>query len=254
MTIPLEASALFQDAVDVEVFDSPGTWTWPGANRQVKVLAVGGGGRNNNGGGGGGAVIVRSVPVESPLSVTIGAGAGPTDPAGGTTSVTGTNFLVEAGGGGTGGRAGPSPAPTSPMLQWNGSDAPPIGGGGGGGGYFIPGSIPGQGMFHVGGKGGFGAPGNNAVSNQDYGNPTLNWNIPGNGVRDTTSGGGGGGASGAAFGVNGGAGLYGFGAGGIGSGFANNTSWGTGGSAVSKAGHGGAPTGAPGIVIIGRWK
>jgi len=263
MTIPNAATQLFSNAVDVEIFTAPGTWTWPGNNKQVRVVAVGGGGSGGNfgaaGAGGGGAVVYHDLPVESPLSVVIGAGGTTSDNTGGLTSISGTNFLVEAGGGGRGGN-GVNPFLTFPDPLTFGVDAPPIGGGGGGGGLW---QNPAVVFANQGGAGGLGAPGGWPVGDGEI---NSGINIPGNGVADIVRGGGGGGARGAAYLNSGGAGRFGFGGGGAGGGGqpSQNGQGGyssDGGGKVGEAGKantggGGSSglSGGSGIVIIGRWK
>lgn len=266
MSIPIDAAQLFENAADVQVFTAPGTWTWPGVNSQVRVLLVGGGGsvgvvqtptRRNAGGAGGGGVIVRDIPVTSPLSVVVGAGAAaPSAPGlGGTSSVTGTSASASVDGGSR-------------------LDAPSDGGGGGGGVRLN--TFSGSAGLDYAGTGGYGQPGATGMMQaQDVFNvgspPSFANNHP-------FYGGGGGGAGGRAYLFQGGHGLYGYGGGGNGtsqpganvdtrglsldgagqsglepgdgSGFANT---GGGASQVGTTSHSGF-SGGSGIVIIGRWK
>lgn len=139
-----------------QTFSAPGTWNCPSTTKWIEVITVGGGGGGGagnqpptpgfGGGGGGGAVRYSYIPVNGPISVTIGSGGvgavGPINPATVATSG-GATYLgplgpiptttAYAGGGGAGGSylLAPQPAPLFPLV--NGTPASPSTFGGGGG-------------------------------------------------------------------------------------------------------------------------
>lgn len=237
-----------------QIFTSPGTWTWPGNVTHVEVLLVGGGGGGgyrgtpvpaatiSGAGGGGGVRLIEDVAVSAPVPVTVGSGGagstGPTVPAGaGGTSAFGP---LEVGGGGGGGSANQ----TAPQLA--GTNAPPIGGGTGGNGAISGGS-----------GGDYGTVGNQLDSGNGAGSESLL-------------------LSGPLQLMTGGAGRYGYGAGGIstdpspnapadqgvaiyagqsklsgGNGTANT---GVGGNGVWVTAGGSGGSGGSGIVIVKWWE
>lgn len=206
--------------LNVQIFNTSGTWTKPSAGTIAFIQAWGAGGAggrdgsaNRGAGGGGGGYIERWILLSSlpeTVSVVVGAG-GPSLPSGANNSgaaggnTTFGSFVTAYGGGGGGGNLGVQP------------------GGGGGGGMVSAGVTATSG---TGGNGGqprsstIGNGGDPGGINFDGGGGGGSGGAVGGSGGMATFGGGGGGGGGATEGGSGGGSVYGGGGGGGASGFA----------------------------------
>ena len=179
ITIASTASGGFSN---MQVFNSPGTFTTPASTTQIKVTVVGGGANSaatpstyayGAGGAGGAAIYVGPVSASTPYSVTVGT-AGNTSSfgvlasaTGGSSNAPGSPFASPIGLGGSGGTGtagtllirGGAGTPgivvkgTAPNI-WTGGGGGNSIFGGGGGGAGIDGSVPAQNGTLGGGAGG----------------------------------------------------------------------------------------------------
>lgn len=171
-----------------QVFTSPGTWVCPPTVTWVEVTVVGGGGgsgamakgwfyspRDALGAGGGGAVLRRTVPVGSPVPITVGAGGAggvPYNSPPAAPVAAPNNAAGQVGGTSAFGSLGPGPVPSIPATT--------IAAGGGGGGYggappYPPSSIAMTGRYVLPIGGGSGGAGDTSlyylVNKTSYGSP-----------------------------------------------------------------------------------
>jgi hypothetical protein len=217
-------------SVDVQTFNSTGTWTKPSGYAMARIQLWGGGAGGSGGlGGGGGAYNETTVPLSylaSTVTITVG---------GGGLGRTGTASL--------GGDGGTSSVPFSTALTNGATTIYAYGGG------YTPGGTGGNSQSYGGGPLGFNKPallGNIPFWNGGAGGVTANCNcgIAGTPGRDVVYGGGGGGGEGLA----GGASVYGGAGGGVGG--ANGNA--PGGGGMSSGGPS-AGNGAAGRVVITCW-
>ena len=256
--------------VNVQTFNSTGTWTKPTGNQtmaKVQIWGAGGGGSrsasaNSTGGGGGGGYVEAIVPISQLVTQTVvvgGAGAGATvagnGSAGGASYMTINGTSFGAGGGGPGGTylgvvyGGGGGAVTTDMgSSGNGGVGNP---GAFNSVYFYTGTQLGGGAGDYSGMAGAGA--------KDGGTTYA-------AVSGVTQGGGGGAGSSVQRSVGAGS-IYGGGGGGCGAGgvYGQSVYGGAGGAngtnGVAPAGGGGASTsanvsggnGAPGRIVITCW-
>ncbi len=121
-----------------QAFSSSGTWPRPAGVYwvEIKFCGGGGGGDNPNGAGGGAAVVQCRVAVSSDLTITLAAAAA-VDTNGAASSVTGTDVVLNAPGGGNGTGGGVGGGVTGAIITKGGDageDCPGYGLGDGGGG------------------------------------------------------------------------------------------------------------------------
>jgi len=254
------AAPSWSTTIDVQTFNSSGTWTKPSGNFQyVKVQLWGGGGSGakgansvpgGGGGGGGYNEVILNYSSLSDTAVTIGSGgasvtANADGNAGGTTSFGTLVYAYGGGGGGVdgvagggGGGGGPFSAGVSSTSRTAGNGAGLAGNGGDGTSISgVNGENGTDGSF--GGGGGGGSTNNSSDTNGAGGSSVYGGGGGGAGAVDSSPGPGAGGVS-----------FYG-GAGGAGAFDANNATAGTapgGGGGGSETGNSGA--GANGRAII----